>query len=238
MLFSPENRISISSMLFSPENRISISISSMLFSPENCISISSMLFSPENRISISSMLFSPENRISISFMLFSPENRISISFMLFSPENRISSPVFRPILPETSLGMLFLFTFRINRLLHTVYCLSSYAVFGNHHNASLFVFSSALGCISWLSISCFSFFQPICDLEYSYEESAILLEQLYRNWHNVIAHLRLADWVKAFKYHMKEKKKSIFRVVTKHICVQFHKRFIVVLALKCRRDDL
>ena len=44
----------------------------MLFSPENRISVSSMLFSPENRISISSMLFSPENRINISSMLFSP----------------------------------------------------------------------------------------------------------------------------------------------------------------------
>ena len=47
-------------------------------------------------------------------------------------------------------------------------------------------------------------FQAISSLKYSNEESVIILEQLYRNWSHVVSHLRLADRMKAFKYHMKK----------------------------------
>ena len=48
------------------------------------------------------------------------------------------------------------------------------------------------------------FFEALCSFEYSYDKCAIPLGQLYQNWHHVVAHLRLTDRIKAFKYHMKE----------------------------------
>ena len=47
-------------------------------------------------------------------------------------------------------------------------------------------------------------FQAVHSLVFNYDDSVILLEQLYQYWNNVVSHLRLADRVKAFKYHMKE----------------------------------
>ena len=38
----------------------------------------------------------------------------------------------------------------------------------------------------------------------SFAESVKVLEQVYKNLARIISHLRLADRLKAFKYHMKE----------------------------------
>ena len=50
----------------------------------------------------------------------------------------------------------------------------------------------------------FRFVSATSNLDFDLRSSIILLEQLYKNWNNVIAHLRLADRAKAFKYHMKD----------------------------------
>ena len=63
-------------------------------------------------------------------------------------------------------------------------------------------------------------FQAISSLKYSHEESVIILEQLYRNWSHVVSHLRLADRMKAFKYHMKEVF-IIFIIFASHVLFDF-----------------
>ena len=66
-------------------------------------------------------------------------------------------------------------------------------------------------------------FQAVLKFEYRHEEIAAILGQLSMNWSAVVSHLRFADRVKAFKYHMKEVLiDSIFRT---RLSIRFFKVF-------------
>ena len=53
--------------------------------------------------------------------------------------------------------------------------------------------------------------QAVFTFEYCHEEIPTILGQLSIKWSQIVSHLRLADRIKAFKYHMKEVNSICFR---------------------------
>ena len=120
-------------------------------------------------------------------------------------------------------------------MLYAVYCLMLRSEFSiMRQNLSFRISLKAL----FLILSSFSvLFQAICSLDFDFEESIIILEQLYQNRNNVVSHLKLADRVNAFIYHMKEVN-FLIHCIDSRICALFPSTFIFLSAEKPRRDIL
>ena len=176
-----------------------------LFFFENCVIVSFMPFSPGNRIITSFMLFSMKTTYLFLHAIFCWKLHDCFFYAVFyrKPHDWFFYAVFYWKQHNSHCLCCFLVktAYSASFIPYAVSCLMPSSEFSTlPHNLLFHVSLQAIFRIH----SRLCLFQAIGNLEFSFQESIILLEQLYQNWNNVAAHLRLADRAKAFKCHMKE----------------------------------